>query len=246
MLVGTGATAVLMEDCPEGAFALQPVLEALRSGRRREVTVEGILKTVDLDHAKIVGTLHWLDALVSFVPALARYRSDLSGWFMEKARKHQINPRRHTVIHPLGTNNENEMTARGLKRAMADFIDQIGITADTVTRDQELLFMTGDGKTFEGMNRVKRYLEHNEESDFDAFRHVMPNLEIWHTKWTDLGRICRGAWGKEHKDTDPSTLGYMAKAMNSPTPKDFLKVDFYTNLNLVHTVIRAHMLSCWE
>jgi len=75
-------------------------------------------------------------------------------------------------------NNENEMTVRGLKRAMADFIDQIGITADTVSWDQELLFMTGDGKTFEGMNRVKRYLEHNEDSDFDAFRHVMPNLEI--------------------------------------------------------------------
>jgi len=70
MLVGTGATAVQMEDCPDGAFALPPVLEALQSGRRREVTVEGILKTVDLDHAKIAGTMHWLDALVSFVPAL--------------------------------------------------------------------------------------------------------------------------------------------------------------------------------
>jgi len=70
MLVGTGATAIQMEDCPDGAFALQPVLEALRSGRCREVTVEAVVKTVDLDHAKIVGTMHWLDALVSFVLVL--------------------------------------------------------------------------------------------------------------------------------------------------------------------------------
>ena len=129
---------------------------------------------------------------------------------------------------------------------MADFIDQIGIMEDTVTRDEELLFMTGDGKTFEGMNRVKHYLEDEEVSDFHAFRHIMPNLEIWHTKWTDLGRICRGAWGKDKKDTDPSTLGFMAKAINSPMPNDFSKVDFYTNYNLVHMVICAHMLSCWE
>ena len=138
------------------------------------------------------------------------------------------------------------MTTQGLKRAMADFIDQIGITEDTVMHDQELLFMTGDGKTYEGMNRVKRYLEDNEDSDFHAFWHIMLNLEIWHTKWTDLGRICRRAWGKDVKDTDPLTLGYMAKAMNSPTPTDFLKVDFYTNYNLVHTVAHAHMLSYWE
>ena len=111
MLVGTGATAVQMEDCPDGALALQPVLEALRSGKRRAVTVDGILKSLDLDHATIVGTLLWLDALVSFVLALARYRSGLSEWFATKARKHQINPHRRTVIHPLGTNNENEMTA---------------------------------------------------------------------------------------------------------------------------------------
>jgi hypothetical protein len=32
MLVGTGATAVLMEDCPDGSLALQPVLQALREG----------------------------------------------------------------------------------------------------------------------------------------------------------------------------------------------------------------------
>ena len=111
MLVGTGATAVQMEDCPDGALALQPVLEALRSGKCCAITVEGILKTVDLDHAETVGTMHWLDALVSFVPALARYRSDLSDRITAKACKHQINPHQCTVIHPLSTNNKNEMTA---------------------------------------------------------------------------------------------------------------------------------------
>jgi len=93
MIVGTGATAVLMEDCPEGAFALQPVLDALQQSRRCEVTVETIGQSVDFGHAQMVGSLHWLDTLVSFVPALASYRTAVSDLFSQKACKHQINPK---------------------------------------------------------------------------------------------------------------------------------------------------------
>jgi len=245
MLTGTGATAVEMEDCPEGAFELQPIMDARNAGKRREATAEVIAKSIDVEHTQHVGSLHWLDSLVTFVPALASYQPAIANLFRETAGKHQINPKRHTTIHPLGTNSENEMTSWGLKRAMEDFIQQIGLTPEAFESDKHLLFMMGDGKTFEGMNKVKHYLE-DEDGDFAALRFVQPNLEIWHTKWTDLGRICRGAWGKGFKHVDPSTLGYMAKAMNSPAPNDFLKVDFYTNFNLVQTVMRAHMLSCWE
>jgi hypothetical protein len=134
----------------------------------------------------------------------------------------------------------------GTKEGYGRLHSQIGITPDTVERDKELLFMTGNGKTFNGMNRVKHHLDDNEDDNFASFRFIQPNLEIWHTKWTNLGRICRGAWGKGLEHTNPSSLGYLAKVIKSPAPNNFLKVDFYTNFNLVHTTVRAHILSCWE
>ena len=74
----------------------------------------------------------------------------------------------------------------------------------------------------------------------------MTNLAIWHAKWTDLSCICQGLWGKGYEESDPSTLGYMAKVQNSAVPSDLMKVDFYQNLRLIRTTLQGHMLACWE
>jgi hypothetical protein len=97
MLLGTGATAVEMEDCPEGAFDLQPVLDALKAESWSDITPEAILESIDKNHAKCVSSLHWLEALVAFVPALASLQPAVTNLFKESARKHQINPKWHTV-----------------------------------------------------------------------------------------------------------------------------------------------------
>lgn len=241
MILGTGGTAVEMEDCAHNAFDLEPILERLERGVRRKLTPEDILRDIDTAHFDTVFKFHWLVVLVMFVPSCDIYRTEVSNLFAERTRKHQINPNRHTIVHPLGTNSENEVSLRGMLAALRDFLSQLGITS---TRGR-LMFFSGDGKSFELMHQVRRYLS-GTKSDLLSLRFIRPVLELWHTKWTDLSRICRSHWGGKHTTTDPSTLGFMARAINSPTPSDFQKVEFYPNARLVKTVVHGHMLECWE
>ena len=127
MITGTGGTAVEMEDCPEGAFALQPILDRYAKREREKLTVESLAEDIDFEHLKKVTSYHWLSALVAHVPDLAGYRTPVSSLFKEKAVKHQINPKRHTTVHPLGTNSAQEITPHGAKDAIVDFLTQTGI-----------------------------------------------------------------------------------------------------------------------
>ncbi|KAI0063286.1 hypothetical protein BV25DRAFT_1936598 [Artomyces pyxidatus] len=242
MITGTGATAVQMEDCPPGAFDLKPLLERLEEGHRRNLTVEDIINKIDWDHLDRVSSYHWLNALVFFVPDLAVYQKDVDHLFKEGAKKHQIDENRHTKIHPLGTNSANEVSIHGMKEALVDFFTQEGITEESF--DETISFFSGDGKSFDGINKVKRYLS-SEPGNFKSLKFIRGVLEIWHTKWTDLSRICHGLWGTDHPN-DPSSLGFMAKAIHSPIPADLKKVDFYPNARLMEVAVRAHMLQCWE
>ncbi|THH07257.1 hypothetical protein EW146_g9376 [Bondarzewia mesenterica] len=207
MITGTGATAVEMEDCAPDAFNLKPILDRLHEGRRAELSADSILADIDWEHLRRVQMYHWLDALVFYVPALAGYRTEVTKLFAEKTRKHQINPNRHTKVHPLGTNSANEVSTQGMKEALTDFLEQLSINDENL--GEQLVFFSGDGKSFEGMHTVKKYLS-SQLGTFTSFRFLRPVLELWHTKWTDLSRICRTHWGVGHTTTDPSTLGYMA------------------------------------
>lgn len=242
MITGTGGTAVEMEDCPDGAFNLQPILDLYARRDREGLTVEELADDIDFNHLQKIASYHWLAALVSYVPDLAGYRTPVANLFKEKAVKHQINPHRHTKIHPLGTNSAQEITPHGAKDAIVDFLAQTGI--EEATARGEISFFTGDGLTFANINKVKSYLS-SKPGNFKSFRFIRGVLEIWHTKWTDLSRICRGTWGTGCP-SDPSTLGYMARAIDSPTPSDLGKVDFYTNARLLNITVRGHMLHCWE
>ena len=242
MITGTGGTAVEMEDCPEGAFKLQPILDLCARKERERLTVEGLVDDIDFDHLEKVTGYHWLAALVAYIPELAGYHTSVANLFKEQAVKHQIDPHRHTKIHPLGTNSAQEITPHGAKDAIVDFLAQTGIEESTARG--EISFFTGDGLTFANINKVRSYLS-SKPGDFRSFRFIRGVLEIWHTKWTDLSRICRGSWGLE-SPSDPSTLGYIARAIDSPTPSDLGKVDFYTNARLLDITVRGHMLHCWE
>ena len=226
MILGTGATAVEMENCPPDAFALLPLLERIKQGHCSELTVERILDEIDWTHIETISGLHWLQALVMFVPTLTEYRQEVAAMFTTDTAKLQINPTRHTKVHPLGTNNANEVSTQGMKDALTDFLNQLGMTENTY--QDEIMFFTGNGKTFEGIAKVKKYLS-GEESHFKSLRFVCPGLEIWHTKWTDPSCICRGHWGKSFDKTDPSTLGYIARAIRISEPSDLKKVDFYAH-----------------
>lgn len=148
MILGTGGTAVEMEDCAHNAFDLEPILERLERGVRRKLTPEDILRDIDTAHFDTVFKFHWLVVLVMFVPSC------------------------DIIVHPLGTNSENEVSLRGMLAALRDFLSQLGITS---TRGR-LMFFSGDGKSFELMHQVRRYLS-GTKSDLLSLRFIRPVLE---------------------------------------------------------------------
>ncbi|ETW77008.1 hypothetical protein HETIRDRAFT_421218 [Heterobasidion irregulare TC 32-1] len=207
MIVGTGATAAQMEDCPPGAFELAPLLENCKQNKWFTLMIKALEKHINWVHIHAVKRFHWVDALIFYVPALAMHRDAFGHMFNDQTCKHQINPKRHTVV-----------SMQGMTAALSNFLGQLGITEETYGR--KLLFFTGDGKTFEGINKVKKLLS-AQEGDFRSFQFVHAVLEIWHTKWTNLIRIFQCHWGTSHEVSDPSTLGYLAQATLSPIP-DYL------------------------
>ncbi|KAI0055021.1 hypothetical protein BV25DRAFT_1922169 [Artomyces pyxidatus] len=179
MIIGTGATAVKMENCEPGAFDLAPILEKYEQGGCRELRIQDVLDKIDIERMQKVFAYHWLDALVTYVPDLAVYRTEVSKLFARNIRKHQINPKQHTTVYPLSTNSANEVSTRGLKDALTDFLKQLGITKTTLGK--RLIFFHGDGKSYEGMLKVKKYLSASFDS-FSSLRFIRPVLELWHTK----------------------------------------------------------------
>ncbi|KAK7684254.1 hypothetical protein QCA50_012578 [Cerrena zonata] len=186
--------------------------EKLSEGERRNLSVEVILEEIDWAHFEKVYALHFVDTLIQFVPTLVSHRKGIEESFKD-VEKHQINPARHSKVQPLGTNSANEVSTQGMKEAVTDFFDEMGITEATL--NNRIQFMSGDGKSFEAMGKVKKYLS-GQDDDYYSMRFVVEILELWHTKWHDISRICGAQWG-ERNSNDPSTLSYLAKAINSPT-----------------------------
>ncbi|ETW84935.1 hypothetical protein HETIRDRAFT_311808 [Heterobasidion irregulare TC 32-1] len=242
MIVGTGATAAQMEDCLPGAFELAPLLENCKQNKWSTLTIEALEKYINWVHIHAVERFHWVDALIFYVLALTMHRNAFGHMFNDQTCKHQINPKQHTMVQPLGTNNANEVSTQGMMAALSNFLGQLGITEETYRR--KLLFFTGNGKAFEGINKVKKLLS-VQEGDFRSFQSVRAVLEIWHTKWTDLIRIFQCHWGTGHEVSDPSTLGYLARATSSPILLNLSKVDFYPSMQLLNIAMLGHILDCW-
>jgi len=169
LIVGTGATAIEMEDCPPGAFKLWLLLDKMVQGDCANASVESLLEDIDFDHICQIGSYHWLQALISFVPMLVDYQSNVSRLFSNEGQKHQINLKWHSSIHPLGTNSKNEVTTQGLKWAMSNFLEQMGITEEYIWTHPQVTIFSEDGKNFEGMLKIKKYLWHDEPGDFQSF-----------------------------------------------------------------------------
>lgn len=243
MIKGFAGTAVEMLDFDPAALDLKELLERRAKMERRGLTADMILGDIDFDHLTHVATLQFLRALLTFVPALSCYQAELDTWISENLQKHQINPHRLTHIIPLATNSADEMTAQGMKEAIVDFLTvQMGINDETV--DNRPMIFSGDGKTFDMVLKVMKYLSPH-DGDVESLRCVVSLLELWHTKWTDLNRVVRTHWGKGHEH-DPSTLAFVAAATDCPTPSDLRKVDFYAGAHLVDLALDGHILNCWE
>ncbi|KAG6836416.1 hypothetical protein H0H93_008157 [Arthromyces matolae] len=243
MIKGYAGTAVELQDFDPEASNLDTLKANQALHGRQHLTTQVILDDIDHTHLDNVAAGDFLETLVNFVPTLAFLRKDLDEWISATLTKKQIPTTRKSKITPLATNSADEIHVQGMKQGVLDFFSiQMGIDKEMLAN--RCFIKSGDGKTFEQLVNLKKYLS-AESGDFESFRWLVPLLELWHTKWTDLSRVARAHWGKDFPN-DPSTLAFASKHTGSPAPNDLRKIDFYDGAHIVNLTLDANILNLWE
>ncbi|TFY74976.1 hypothetical protein EWM64_g9036 [Hericium alpestre] len=242
-MMGTAGIAVEAEKFDPEVVSIEKRQAKLAEGLRKELTVPQLLGMLDEEHIDLVGSLHWLKTLVTYVPQLAKFKGDVINLFQTEAAKFMIPATQKTKAYPLPTNDKHESLVTELKEALLDFFEQMGQTRDEF--HPILCFVGGDGLTFEKMLQLLELLQFELESDFDRLDWIVPFLELWHTAWMNLSRIFEAHWG-DSLGRDPSTLGHSASKIKYKTPSNLKKVDYYSGHHLVELVLDVRMMDCWR
>jgi hypothetical protein len=127
---------------------------------------------------------------------------------------------------------------------LVDFLQQIGQTPARYLKRK--LPVGGDGLTFAMLQQLQVYLQYCDDP-FKSFEIVEPQLQLWHTKWTDVIRIFQTHWGRiTGKNTNPASLGFSASRIGRAAPSNMKKVEFYPGTQLVYLVLDAKVMDIWR
>ena len=237
MHIGIATTVAEAFDFIPEAADVDDKLARIAEGRRKDVSVDQLLEMIDFDHLEEATTAQWLNALISFVPALGHYKKDIAHLYQTDAAKMRIPPRR-TRIHPLAPLAKNEAVITELRDAVIDILAQMGQTEESYVG--RLIALGGDGLTFEKLLKLKTYLQ-DQETEFQRLDFLVPFLETWHTQWTYLSAIYEthfeGAF-----TSDPSKLGHSSTKINQKAPANLKKVDYYREAYTAYTILHARQL----
>ena len=216
MKVGMAATAVEISNFNRDAVKLENRRQLIREGKEKKMalTVEGVLELLNVDHARTVGALHWLQILIAYIPQLEQYKGHVREMFRTKPPANMRLDRNgvhRTVVHPLATSGKCETAVKELKDGLVDFLEQMGQTPDDYRH--HIILAGGDGLTFKQMGNLKRIMQ-TQDGPFKTFEILQPYLQLWHTEWTDLCRLFVAHFG-EDRSTDPSKLGVVRQRLAS-------------------------------
>ena len=247
MKVGMAATAVEINNFNPEAVNLERRRQVIRDGKEQKMalTTEGLLGFVNADHARIVGALHWLQVLTTYVPQLEDYKGGIREMFKTKPPASMRLDRdgvHRTVVHPLATSGKSETATRELKEGLEDFLKQMGQTANDY--QERAVLAGGDGLTFEQMENLKRFMQ-VQDGPFKSFEILQPYLQLWHTEWTDMCRLFTSHFGQD-QSADPSTLGHSSAKTGFKRPANLAKIDYYPGSHHLYRVLDARFLDCWR
>ncbi|KAJ7874602.1 hypothetical protein B0H13DRAFT_2669048 [Mycena leptocephala] len=105
--IAAAATAILLEDCPPGAFDLQDYLDRVMSKERQYLTAESLWADIDLQYLHDLIALHWVRILVTFIPELAHLRKEVTNILKSEAMTKLRLRQRKSIMQPVGTNAEH-------------------------------------------------------------------------------------------------------------------------------------------
>ncbi|KAJ7321064.1 hypothetical protein DFH08DRAFT_818878 [Mycena albidolilacea] len=131
-----------------------------------------------------------------------------------------------------------------LKVGLEDFLKQIGQTAEGCVPRK--LIIGGDGLSYAMILQFQNYLQWHKDP-FKSFEILEPQLQVWHTKWTDIIRIFQTHWAcTSGKSTNPASLGHSARKIGRAALSNMKKVEFYPGSQLLYLVLDARMLDGWR
>ncbi|EIW62772.1 uncharacterized protein TRAVEDRAFT_113893, partial [Trametes versicolor FP-101664 SS1] len=241
MKVGMSAMASEVLDFTPQAFDVDDKLRRIREDKRKDLTVNQLLSWIDFGHTSRVSALHWLQALVTYVPELEDMKTELATLFRTHAGKIPL-PRHKTDIYPMPTVGKNENITTEFRDALLDFLGQIG--QKDKDYDRRLVLIGGDGLTYEHLLQIKGYMA-DQEDDFRRFELVEPFLKTWHTGMTHLSMLNEVHWGS-YLTADPSKLGYTAGKIGQKAPSNLKKWDYYPTAWRTWLDLDTRMLDCWR
>ncbi|THU84295.1 hypothetical protein K435DRAFT_806819 [Dendrothele bispora CBS 962.96] len=158
MKVGTAATEIGLQDCPQGAWDLKSHLSLVSKNCRSSMTVDTLWESINWSNQFDSQALYIVKTLVDAIPFLHSYSKVISDRFRTAPIAiHRIPEDRQTKIQPLGTNSEREVEIHGLKHCIEDFDEQIGFTAGGAD-ETTLEWISGDGATFQTFLNLQKYL----------------------------------------------------------------------------------------
>ncbi|KAJ3993419.1 hypothetical protein F5050DRAFT_1714514 [Lentinula boryana] len=203
----------------------------ISKNERAKVTPAKFLDLINHEHLETIGCIQRLECLSTYVPELDHYLPHVVMLYESQGAIHRLKPE-PSKIHPLSTNSRDENITAEFYAAILDFFRQGGQTKDNFLH--RLWPFGGDGLTYQRLLELQRYLQYN-DNDLLSLQILEPQLEWWHTMWTDLCRVYETHWGKP-LSKDPSTLD----------PSNLKKVDYYPSAQLAYLVLDVRMLDCWS
>jgi hypothetical protein len=247
MKVGMAATAVELDHFNPEAVELENRHWLTHEGKekKKELTVERILGFLNADHARMVGALHWLQILTTYIPQLEQYKGDVREMFQKKPPANMRLDRdgvRWTVVHPLATSGKSKTAVKELKDGLLDFLEQMGQTPNDY--QPRIILAGGDGLTFEQMSNLRRVAQ-TQDGPFRTFEILQPYLQLWHTEWTDLCQLFVAHFG-EDGSMDPSTIGHSSGKIGFKRLANLAKLDYYPASHHLYRMLDARVLDCWR
>jgi hypothetical protein len=223
-------------------FDLNDKRRCIANNLRAGLTVDQLLGFLDREDADTTGYLQWLEVPVCCIKPLHHFKDEVSGRYHATAKL--TIPLEKAVVHPLGASRKKETIPSELKDGLLNFLAQLGqVPTDYIPRK---LIIGGDGLLYAMVLQLQTYLQFHKDS-FKSFEILEPQLQIWHTKWTDLNRVFQTHWGRTSgKNTNPASLGHSASKIGRAPPPNLKKVDFYPGSQLLYLVLDARMLDCWR
>ncbi|KAK6993185.1 hypothetical protein R3P38DRAFT_2567352 [Favolaschia claudopus] len=231
-------------DVDVAVFNLDEKRALIAKNLRKEVRVEDLLSYLDQEDADFMGTLLFLDVLVRCVPALKPLCSEIAVR-LDATAKITL-PQGKAVVHPLACSGKKQTIPTELKDGMLDFLQQIGQTPERYLRRK--LPVGGDGLTYAMLQQLQTYSQFRiDDNPFKSFEILEPQLQLWHTKWTDVILIFQTHWGRTTgKNNNPASLGFSAAQIGRAAPSNMKKVEFYPGTQLLYLVLDAKILDIWR